>query len=209
MKWLLVALGLALACSTAEAVSTPLFLHLSSPNDLMHLTPGDTAVIDVSLAGLTPGGQLVSLTGSVLFPDSLLGTPLSISPGAIVPDATDFLDAPLAGQADGAFLVIPGSDPSHNVSQNGGFYSFTVQAQAAGSGTFALNPLALLAEQYDPQNPLLPLLREVLAGEALPFTISASGGPGGGTGTVIPAPPALGLAFLGLILLRRRRLPGS
>jgi hypothetical protein len=166
---------------------------------LMALTPGDSARIDVGLTGLGAGEQLVSLTGSVLFPAALLGTPLSISPGPIIPYVSDFLDAPFAGRADGTLIPAfdpANPDPTHWISQNGVFYSFRVQAQAAGSGVFTLDPEALAAQQYDPQAPPLPMLRDVTAGAALPFDIS--------TIAVIPAPPALGLALLGWAIIRRK-----
>jgi uncharacterized protein (TIGR03382 family) len=134
------------------------------------------------------------LTGSVLFPGALLGTPLSISPGPIVPNTSDFLSSSGAARADGTFLTLS-SDPTRRIGQNGVFYSFRVQAQMVGSGAFTVDALALTAEQYDPQDPLLPMLCAVSAGAALPFTISTA---------IIPAPPALGLALLGLAIVRRR-----
>jgi hypothetical protein len=142
--------------------------------------------------------QLVSLTSSVLFSDSLLGMPLSISPGDIVPNAADFLDVGLPGQADGSFLTFS-TEPVDFIATNGVFYSFEVQAQAAGSGVFAFDPLALIGEQYDPQDPFLAILRDVQAGADLPFQISG-GGP-----APIPAPSAFGMVLLGVACLRRRR----
>jgi hypothetical protein len=198
MKRVFAVLGIVAACLTGSALAAPLSLSLSSPNNLLGLSPGDIAVINVNLTGLGTGEQLVSLTGSIRFPGLLLGTPLSLRQGLIVPDAADFLGSPLAGQADAMFLTFS-SDPTRRISQNGLFYSFTVQAQAVGSGELALAPLALMAEQYDPQNPLLPVLRTVSAGAALPFDLSSP--------AVIPAPPALGLALLGLALVRRKFRP--
>jgi hypothetical protein len=194
-KWLVLQ-AVAVVCWPGEASAGLLSLSLSSPNNLTGLSLGDSALINVNLSGLGAGEQLVSLTGSVHFPGALLNTPLSLSQGSIIPDATDFLSGSVAGQADGTFLTL-NADPSRRISQNGLFYSFRVQAQAVGAGDFTLDALALTAEQYDPQDPLLPLLRTVDAGAALPFEITTPV-------VVVPAPPALGLALLGLAIARRK-----
>ena len=170
----------------------PLSLQLSSSDDLTALGVGDMVTVDVSLSGLQPGEELVSLTGSVLYPDPLMGTPLSINPGAIAPNAIDFLDLAFPGQADGSFVTFSPLAAAH-ITSDGVFYSFDVQAQAVGSGQFALDSLALIAEQHDPS---FPILRFPEAGPPLDFS-------------VVPVPAAALLAMMGMgtavLRLRKQR----
>ena len=191
MKKLLMA-SLLVICCTGTAARAELYLELSSADDLMNLMVGDTATIDVSLSGLLPGEQLVTLTGSVLYDATILDMSGSITAGAIIPNATDLLDMSLPGQAD-AWFYSWSFDPADYISNNGVFYSFDVQAQEIGSGVFSLDPISLIAEQYDPGSPFFPILRwDVYAGADLPFNV------------VVPAFPALHLALLGLAVAGRK-----
>ena len=190
MKTWVAVFGIVAVCWSGGVAKAELSLQLSSPDDLMGLSVGDTATVNVSLVGLVPGEQLVSLTGSVLFPDALLGTPLSVSPGSIVPNPGDFFGVALAGQADGLFLTFS-ADPVDYIASNGVFCSFDVQAQAVGSGVFAFEPLALIAEQYNPDDPFLPILRDVQAGPELSFN-------------VVPVFPALYLGVIGLAVAGKK-----
>jgi len=193
---------IALASQTSQA--NTLSLGLSSPDDLNNLTVGQPFTVDVSLAGLEAGEQLVSLTGSALFPGGILGAPASIDPGAIVPqplaDPLDFLTFADLGQADAAFSTFS-ADPAFHITADGVFYSFDLTAGARGSGQIQLAPLALGAEQFDPQAPGLPILRDVEAGPPLPFHVDGIG--------IIPEPISaalvpLALAGLGHYAARRR-----
>src|SRR5205823_7657882 len=74
----------------------------SSTADLNALTPGQQVTFDVTLSGLTT--ETIGTLGATLnFEETLLGTPLSITPGSIVPDASAFLPGPGPGVADGSY----------------------------------------------------------------------------------------------------------
>lgn len=199
---------LVLWASTASVSHAVLTLELSSPDDLLNLTVGDTATIEVSLAGLdtAAGEELVSLTGSVLFPGAILGTPTSMTAGSIIPnplsDPLDFQTFAAPGQADGTFITFSVNSSEH-ITTNGTFFTFDVTAGHAGSGVFTIDPLAISAEQYDPTG-FLPILRtDLTAGPDLPFVVRQPV-----TGA-IPEPLTFGLgamtlAAIGLTIRRRR-----
>ncbi len=204
-----IALALGLVVTSTTASQAVVNLELSSPDDLLNLSIGDTATVEVSLTGLdtTAGEQLVSLTGSVLFPSSILGSPDNLTAGPIIPnplsDPLDFqvFDAP--GQADAAFLTFSVNAAEH-ITDNGVFFTFEVTTGFVGSGAFTFDALTLQAEQFDPNDLLFPILVDVAPGADLPFTVIAP--PGG----AVPEPVtvgfvAMGLAGLGVAVTRRHR----
>jgi len=160
------------AVFTATASAGMLTLNLSSLTDLSAVTVGDTFRVDVSLRGLEAGEALVTLTGGTAF-SSALGTPLGASAGSIVPnppaDPLDFQTIVRPGQADANFLTFS-TNASEQITDNGVFYHFDVEALAPGSGSLSLRPLALAAEQFNSQDPSSPILRDVAAGQDLQFT---------------------------------------
>ncbi len=200
---------LAVTATTTSLAQAVVNLELSSPDDLLDLSVGQTATVEMSLTGLdtAAGEQLVSLAGSVLFPSSILGTPANITAGPIIPDPLsdpfDFqvFDAP--GQADATFLTF-NVDATEHITDNGVFFTFEVTSGSVGSGVFTFDALALQAEQFDPNDPLFPILVDVDPGADLPFVVTA---PDGGA---VPEPltaglAAMGLAGLGVAVTRRHR----
>jgi hypothetical protein len=184
----------------ADARGANLLLTLSSPDDLNHLTVGQVAHVDVSMTGLAAGEQLVTLTSGVTYSLGLLGPPTLVQAGPIVPDPlnalADFQTTTTANEADASFLTSSNA-AAKDITSNGDFYSFQVTGAALGTGSFHFDPLALIAEQFDPGNPNSPILRTVDAGPALNFTV------------VVPEPQSglLGLtvaAAVGALVSRRR-----
>ena len=181
-----------------------LSLELSSSDDLLNLQVGDTATIDVSLAGLdTAGGQeLVTLSGSVKFPASLLGTPFNITPGLIIPnplaDPFDFQTVEDPGQADATFLTFSVDSATH-ITTNGVFFSFdvtTTPTSGGGSGAFTIDLTASdTADVFNPNDPDNPDVAILEPGPDLPFAIQAP--PGG----AVPEPLTAGLSMMGLTAL--------
>ena len=169
-----------------------LSMELSSSDDLLNLTIGDTATIDVRLAGLDPaaGERLTTLVGSVVFPDTIFTTPSNVTAGPIVPNPADFFDVVDPGLADGTFLTFS-FDSGDHITSNGLFFSFDVTAIAVGSGVFMIDEVSISAEQFnvgDPDNPILRV--DLTGGEDLPFAVVS---PGDGA---VPEPVTLGLSLL-------------
>ena len=192
-----------------------LSLELSSSDDLLDLQVGDTATIDVNLAGLdTAGGQeLVTLSGSVKFPASLLGTPFNITPGPIIPnplaDPFDFQTVNDPGQADATFLTFSVDSATH-ITTNGVFFSFdvtTTPTSAPGAGVFTIDLTASdTADVFNPADPGNPDIEILEAGNDLPFAIQTA--PGG----AVPEPLTAGLSVMGLtalVLSTKRRIGRS
>ncbi len=186
-----VALLLALCAVPCHGVLT---LSLSSPSNLLDLTVGDPVRVEVSLSGLdeAAGDQLVSLTGgTTVVPSAIMGTPTAIDPGAIVPNLADFAALVGLGQADAFFVTLSASSSASSgdhITTNGTFFTFDMIARHPGTGVISLDPLALQAEQFDPDpNAVLPILRDVEAGTDLPFRVS-----------VIPEPLTAALGIFGL-----------
>jgi len=194
-----------LLASVARANSV-LTMSMSSPDDLANLTVGQTFTVNVSLGALGAGEQLQTLTGGVDFPSALLGSPVSISPGAIVPNPLanplDFQTVSGVGQADASFVTFSMNAAEH-ITSNGVFYSFTLTALAVGSGQIEFDTLALIGEQFDPNDPQLPILRPISVGAPLDFTIKSSGGGPGPIGVPLPAAAWGGLALIGVLGIRR------
>ena len=96
----------------------------------------------------------------------------------------------------GRYLAFTKNELDHIVA-NGAFYTFDVTVTGFGGGQFALDPPALIAEQFNPSAPGNPILRDVATGPPLSFS-------------VIPEPLtvvglALGVGCLAHRLYRRRR----
>jgi hypothetical protein len=146
MKKLLVML---LAGLAPLAVPTPgqaeISLSLSSPDDVNHLTVGQTVTINVDLSGVTDSTKNLSyLAATVQFDSTLLGSPSTAMAGAIVPDANNFVPTSgLSNEADGFYDAVfntPPLPPSAPISTNGTFYSFTVTTLKPGDGTISFVP---------------------------------------------------------------------
>ena len=123
---------------SSESVDAALILSLSSDApDPTHLHVGDTVHVQVTLAGLSVGDELISLSARSTFDAGLLGTP-SISAGSIVPnplnDPLDLTNIAEPGAADVTFFTLGAASGDH-ITSNGVFYEFDVTAQALGSTT--------------------------------------------------------------------------
>jgi hypothetical protein len=145
--------------------ASPLLTFSSDAPDLQQLHVGDTVSFTVSLSGLNPGDRLDYLSADVMFDGSLLGTPLVLTPGGIVPDALGFFSGVNTGLATGLYdILLAGTAP---IDANGPFFTFTVQALRPGSGTLAFDPIPS-SVGFDGQDAVLP---DVLAGADLPYQI--------------------------------------
>jgi hypothetical protein len=144
---------LALGAAAIPAVGAP-SISLSSPVDLGSLTVGEIVPIDVTLSGLPEGTDFIfNLNTSVLFPGSLLtpvpdpgntsGLTATTDPGSIFTysDQVANFDAASSLNAGSAVGIFSDSSPSssHSISQNGLYYTFTVEAAASGSGTISFD----------------------------------------------------------------------
>jgi hypothetical protein len=155
-----------LMSSAANAGPT---VALSSPNDLSHLSVGQTVEIDVTLSGLPANDFIFNLNTRVLFPSSLLqaipdptstsGLTAVVAPGSVFdnnvqgplqianfnyqgvkPDGLP--DSSLtSGAATGIFSQFPNTN-SGAIGLNGLYYSFLVKAISPGSGNIAFDSTA-------------------------------------------------------------------
>jgi hypothetical protein len=141
-----------LALMTLPASADPI-LTMSSSATLTTLTVGENAVINVSLSGLAVGSDFIfNLNSKELFSSSLFKvvpdssnssgfTPGSILSGASQGSNFNAASSLSAGSAVGDFSdASPASSVA--ISQNGLFYSFVLQAKAAGSGSITFDPTA-------------------------------------------------------------------
>lgn len=101
--------------------------------DLNALAIGQMVTFDVLLKELGTGESLDYLAATVGFDGNLLGTPSILLEGVIVPDVSGLLLSSATGIADGNYDVLFAATGSPIVA-NGVFFSFTVEALAAGSG---------------------------------------------------------------------------
>ena len=119
-----------------------IMLTLTSPNDLSNINVGDVVQFDVTLSGLDPGDSLDLLSADLIWSSSLLGLP-TVSAGSIIPviDIAGFdSSASGAGRASAFYDVsIAMTSP---LTSNGQFFSFSVTALAAGSGTIGFDPIS-------------------------------------------------------------------
>lgn len=170
-------------------------LSVTSATALDSIQVGQVFTVDVSLSFLPNQTALETLAATVRFDAALLGTPLLITAGAIVPDPlynpNDFLTAHAPGLADATFQTF-GINPPDFINTNGVFMSFTIQAQTPGQGAFSFDFVDAL--QFNPADPGNPIGIGLVGGPDLPFTV------------VTPAPSSLFplLASLGLVTRRRQ-----
>ncbi len=173
----------------------------SSTADLSKLTAGQSITFDVNLAGLdvTNGQTLGSLGGTVSFDGTLLGQPLSISPGAVVPDPSGFLTAVNPGLADASYYF-GFSNSNSLITSNGTFYSFTVVVQPSVTGSVILS-LDFVAASDANSNPI----NDVASGTDLPFSVGAAAVPEPDTLVMTVIALAIILARVGFARLRSRQ----
>jgi len=139
----------------APVAASPLDLEVfSTAPSLDQLPVGETVTFGVQLNGLSPGEELDFLAATLEYDDALLG-PATVSPGGIVPNASDFSGFGGPGLADGSFFTFSGASADH-ITADGVFYTFDVDVLAEGAGvmevTFAdgtffnleTHPLAML-----------------------------------------------------------------
>jgi hypothetical protein len=124
---------------------------LSSPDSLNDLTVGELVTVGVNLSGLPVGTDSISnLNTSVLFPSTQFqtvpdptntsGLTTGFGSGFVFqlasqPPAFYALSSLNSGNAIGIF-----SPPAPAISENGIYYSFTLEAIAAGSGSILFDP---------------------------------------------------------------------
>jgi hypothetical protein len=165
----------------------------NSSADLSALTAGQSITFDVNLAGLN-GQTLGSLEGTVSFDGTLLGQPLSISPGAVVLDPSGFLTAVNPGLADATYYF-GFSYSGALITDNGTFFSFTVVVQpgVTGSGVLSLDPNnGGFVSAYDANlNPVA-----IAPGADLPFSVGAA--------AAVPEPDTLVIAVIALAIILAR-----
>ena len=169
----------------------------SDAPDLSNLSLGQTVTFNVSLSGLNPGDSLDFLGTDIQFDGTLLGTPTSITPGAIVPDVTGFAAGASPGVASAlyddlfAFSALP-------ITSNGSFFTFSLTALTTGSGTISFDP----APSSFGTDSLGDFLPDVTAGQPLDFNVQGT--------VLVPEPSsfvifATAFASAGVRRLFRRR----
>src|SRR4051794_10502252 len=190
----------------STCLAGPIVSLSSTAPDLSQIHIGDAIQFDVTLSGLNAGDTLELLGVSVVFPEVNFGSPASntphLTPTGIVPDAGGYSGAVPLGNAVGLYDTLnlfPPPDFFPDITSNGLFFSFTVTALAAGSGTFAFGT-DLNSIGFDASG--LPLDNVVGATGAsqLSFTVLQ--------GTTIPEPGSvilLGVGTLATAAWARRR----
>ena len=175
-----------LAAFVPKAAQGGLMLSLQGAGtvDLANLYVGQEFTVEVLLSGLQSADELNYLGGTVTFDSALLGTPSSITAGAIVPDLAGFTGFGITGLADGNYDVLFAAMPDQRIATNGALYSFRVTAQQAGAGLIELDISSLAArDTLDTEVP-------VDIGLSLAYTIN-------GDPNVVPE-PASWLVFVGI-----------
>jgi hypothetical protein len=187
----------ALAVIAPRAVAVPI-VTLASPSDLNQLTVGQQVQFNVSLQGISTNEFLFVLDTRELFPSNLFA-PVSLTPSqpgtGSVFDTSAQVSSFLVGDQRGPTFLGAGiaqgnfSDtfptPTQAIDQDGLYYSFTLQAIAAGSGVISFDPAGTLYASGLTGFNLAPLP----TGGPLQFTITA------GT-AVIPEPSSVAMAGL-------------
>ena len=174
------------------------------------LDPGMSYTFEVVLSGLdTMNNQtLTSLSATVAFDPTLLGTPTSISPGEIIPDTSGFLPPAsnppmIAGEADGTWDQLLSMDSTSLIVKNGVFFTFSVTPLATANGGYADFSLSFVsstdAMNSDPNNgPVAP-------DPTPPPQIRVNPG-----ANAVPEPSTFVNLFLGgLVVLASRRIRNS
>ena len=142
----------------------------SNAANLNALTVGQPVTFSVHLSGLETDQELDALAVTVSYDDSLLGVP-SVSAGTITPDPLDnpldFLVSEAPGSADATFLTF-GTDLADHIVSDGAFFSFEATALSAGSGSLSFDFVD--ATEFNPDDPLDPILLAAGEGPALSFT---------------------------------------
>jgi hypothetical protein len=142
----------------------------SSSANLNALSPGEQVKFDVSLSGLdiASNQQIGTLGATLAFDSNLLGMPLSIVPGSIVPDTSAFLTSPAAGIADASYSDVF-SSTNESIATNGLFFQFTVVAQSVfGSGNLSVS----FVDAFDPNFNSIP----ISSGPELSFQVTPQSG---------------------------------
>jgi hypothetical protein len=170
MKSFLTGLIAAAVLSTLPpAVRADLVLSLSAGSaNLSQLQVGQTVKFDVNLSGLTSGGALDYLAGTVVYPSNLLSPPASVTSGSIVPEPSGFEGVGFPGTADAFYDAVFFSLSHTPILNDGIFFSFPVTAESPGSGSLSFDPSSLAAS--DGTNTPTPLA----GGPPLPFTVLPS-----------------------------------
>lgn len=137
-------LGTLLGSSVSQAIT----LGLSSPDDLIGLSPGDTVTINVELLDLSGTAQVTSLLAEILIPSDIFGAPSlpDIARGSIVRDVAGFLssvDGPSPVVATGFYDDVFGT--LLPITSTGVFYSVELQIVGTGSGLLAIDPVTAFA----------------------------------------------------------------
>jgi len=130
-------------CLCGRLWADPVQLDFSSPDNLSHITVGQTLTIDVTLSGLNlAGGEQLNYLAT----DIQLDTPLIISGpvagmthpylttdaiAGIVPDATGYDGTSSPGFPQGNYDALFATTGA-NISDNGLFFHFSVDATSAG-----------------------------------------------------------------------------
>lgn len=137
--------GLALAClalTPGEARADLVLGFSSDAPDPLHIAVDQIVTFQVLLTGLGDSGnpsELSELGVDVAYDSTLFGMP-TVSAGAIVPDPSidSFTPVEIAGSAGAVYDTI--FSGAMNISADGIFFTFTVKALRAGSGTLGFSP---------------------------------------------------------------------
>lgn len=151
---------------SAHPAHAELMLSLSSPDDLDNLNISQIITVNVTLSGLGDTEEFESLGADIPINDAVFSTPMTLSAGTIVPDATNNFDAFSSADFDlvtGAFFLDTGPT---GINLNGLFYSFTMTVDADGSGTITLDSNSLFAEAIGGQ------AVSITAGNPLAYTVT-------------------------------------
>jgi len=166
----------------------PTLSMMPTPADLLGLTPGQTATIDVLVAGLDTGDELEFLAATIEYDGTIFGTPV-ITGGPIIPDLAGFLGIEDPGLADGSFDAIFTTSGTDTIADNGLFFSFELMAQAEGEGFIEFTFVDALGftAAFEP-------IDGASSGSAVPYR-------------VVPEPTAAALLMATGMLVLARRAP--
>ena len=163
--------------------AAPLIGLQSDPPHLSALQVGQTVTIDVVLSGLAGGDVLELLGAEVDYSNTHFRLP-TVLPGAIIPDVTGFEPDEFAGLAGGSFDMDDTLSGTDQITANGIFFSFDVQARRGGMGQFTVG----FADAFG----LAGAIDGADAGSPLPYT-------------VIPEPMSAFVVLSAVLMLGRGR----